>query len=103
MAWLIWTSYVPAVVWLEDRSCPSFGHAAVRWLESRPYSQQRLGRQLRAPIVSDARIRTIWLLRSPPLGSLARGLTRLGRRGGTDASRKLSRFSVTTRCISSAR
>src|SRR6266849_2785401 len=72
MASLNWTSCVQAVTWPDDRSCLSFGHAPARRLESQWYLTQRLGRQPRAPIVLDARIRITWSLRSPWLGSLAR-------------------------------
>src|SRR5882762_8682373 len=72
MGSLIWNSYVQGVTWRDDRSRPSFGHAPARRLESPRYLSQPLRRQRRPCVVSDARIRTTWSLRSPLPGSLGR-------------------------------
>src|SRR6266851_5915347 len=72
MGSLTWNSCVQTLIWRDDRSCPSSAHAPARRLESPRYLSQPLRRQRRPCVVSDARIRTTWSLRSPLPGSLGR-------------------------------
>src|SRR5882672_412385 len=72
MGSLNWNSCVQTLIWRDDRSCPSSAHAPARRLESPRYLSQPLRRQRRPCVVSDARIRTTWSLRSPLPGSLGR-------------------------------
>src|SRR6266403_1251977 len=72
MGSLSWNSCVQTLIWRDDRSCPSSAHAPARRLESPRYLSQPLRRQRRPCVVSDARIRTTWSLRSPLPGSLGR-------------------------------
>src|SRR6266852_9755559 len=72
MGSLTWNSCVQTLIWRDDRSCTSSAHAPARRLETPRYLSQPLRRQRRPCVVSDARIRTTWSLRSPLPGSLGR-------------------------------
>src|SRR5260370_41496856 len=83
MGSLTWNSCVQTLIWRDDRSCPNSAHAPARRLESPRYLSQPLRRQRRPCVVSDARIRTTWSLRSPLPGSLGRASNE-GRIGGEE-------------------